>query len=381
MVIRRSFYISFQLEEAVMTRVFRWTSLASLVLGLAISSAFAAPAGLDKTGNPGLKSAGPLAFGPQGVLFVGDPQGAQIVAVAVETPAGTAAISSGFKLEGADAKIAATLGTKADDISINDVVVEPGTSIAYAAVSRGKGPSAQPVIVRIDGKGNISPLSLDNIAHSKISIANAPAADAKDKRGQSLRSGVITDLAFVDGKLFIAGLSNEEFASKLRSLEFPFKSADTGASVEIFHTNHNAVETRSPVRTFVPFNVGGEPQILAAYTCTPLVTFPVKDLQAGKKVHGKTVAELGNRNVPLDMLVYEKDGKQYLLLSNTARGVMKISTDTIEKQPALTQKVADKAGLSYETIDSMKDVQQLDKVGNANVLLLAKGNLEVVPLP
>jgi hypothetical protein len=29
----------------------------------------------------------------------------------------------------------------------------------------------------------------------------------------------------------------------------------------------------------------------------------------------------------------------------------------------------------------MKDVQQLDKVGNANVLMLAKGNLEVVPLP
>jgi hypothetical protein len=305
-----------------MTHLVKWTCLASLVLCLAIGSAFAAPAGLGKTGNPELKSAGPLAFGPQGVLFVGDPQGAQIVAIGVDTPSSAAAIGSGFKLEGADAKIAATLGTKADDIAINDVVVEPKTSVAYAAVSRGKGPSAQPVIVRIDGKGNISPLSLDNIAYSKVSIANAPAADAKDKRGQSLRTGVITDLAFVDGKLFIAGLSNEEFASKLRSLDFPFKSADTGASVEIFHTNHNAVETRSPVRTFVPFNVGGEPQILAAYTCTPLVTFPVKDLQAGKKVHGKTVAELGNRNVPLDMLVYEKDGKQYLLLSNTARGVM-----------------------------------------------------------
>jgi len=364
-----------------MTYVVKWTCLASLVLGLAIGSAFAAPAGLDKTGNPGLKSAGPLAFGPQGVLFVGDPQGAQIVAIAVDTPSSTAAIGSGFKLAGADAKIAATLGTKADDISINDVVVEPGTSIAYASVSRGKGPSAQPVIVRIDGKGNISPLALDRIAYSAISIANAPPASAKDKKGQSLRTGVITDLAFVEGKLFIAGLSNEEFASKLRSVDFPFKAADTAASVEIFHTNHNRVETASPVRTFVPFNVGGEPQILAAYTCTPLVTFPVKDLQAGKKVHGKTVAELGNRNVPLDMLVYEKDGKQYLLLSNTARGVMKISTDSIEKQPALTEKVADKAGLSYETIDSMKDVQQLDKVGNTNVLMLAKGNLEVVPLP
>ena len=68
------------------------------------------------------------------------------------------------------------------------------------------------------------------------------------------------------------------------------------------------------------------------------MTFPVTSLKAGEKVHGKTVAELGNRNVPLDMIVYEKDGKQYLLLSNSARGVMKISTDKIEKQPALDEK-------------------------------------------
>src|SRR5205085_11021219 len=162
------------------------------------------------------------------------------------------------------------------------------------------------------------------VAYAKVTLANAPPAGATDKKGQSLRTGVITDLAFVDGKLFIAGLSNEEFASKLRSIEFPFRSADTAASVEIFHTNHNAVETRSPVRTFVPFNVGGQPQILAAYTCTPLVTFPVSALKPGEKVRGRNVAELGNRNTPLDMIVYEKDGKQFLLLSNTARGVMKI---------------------------------------------------------
>src|SRR6185295_5294507 len=148
-------------------------------------------------------------------------------------------------------------------------------------------------------------------------------------------------------------------------------------SVEIVHTAHNAaVETRAPVRTFVPFNVGGQPQILAAYTCTPLVTFPVADLKPGQKIRGKTVAELGNRNQPLDMIVYEKDGKQFLLLSNSARGVMKISTDEIEKQN-LTQAVPDgnKAGLTYETIESLKDVQQLDKVGNANAIVLAKGSL------
>ena len=166
-----------------------------------------------------------------------------------------------FKLEGADAKIAALLGTKADDITINDVVVEPGTNIAYVSVSRGKGPSAEPAIVRVDGKGNVTALPLDKVAYAKVSLANAPARRRRRWQGNRSASQAITDLAYVDGKLFIAGLSNEEFASKLRSIEFPFKAADTGASVEIIHTAHNAaVETRSPVRTFVPFNVGGQPQ-------------------------------------------------------------------------------------------------------------------------
>src|SRR3954454_10632490 len=253
-----------------MSRSFRFCCAFAALLAVMVGAALAAPAGLDQNGKPDLKSAGALAFGPKGVLFIGDPQGAQVVAVDVGT-APKDAIGPNFKLEGADQKIAALLGTKADDITINDVAVEPGTNIAYVSVSRGKGPSAEPAIVRVDGKGNITALPLAKVPYAKISLSGAPAAGATDKKGQSLRSQAITDLAFVDGKLFIAGLSNEEFASKLRSIEFPFKGSDTSASAEIFHPTHNAVEPRSPVRTFVPFNVGGEPQLLAAYTCTPLV--------------------------------------------------------------------------------------------------------------
>lgn len=373
-----------------MSRIVRWALAPAFVLSFTLAAAAADSAGLDQVGKPDLKSAGPLAFGPKGVLFVGDPQGAQVFAIGVGAAAGSpgAPIAGDFKLAGVDAKIAALLGTAAGDITINDLAVEPGTNLAYISVSRGKGPSAEPAIVRVDGKGNLTALPLDKVQYAKVTIANAPSADAKDKKGGSLRSGSITDMAFVDGKLFIAGMSNEEFASKLRSIEFPFKSADTGTSVEIIHTAHNAaVETRSPVRTFVPFNVGGQPQILAAYTCTPLVTFPVSSLKAGEKIQGKTVAELGNRNQPLDMIAYEKGGKQYLLLSNSARGVMKISTESIDKQPALTAAVKDgaKAGLPYETIESLKDVTQLDKIGTANALLLVKADggskLEAIALP
>src|SRR6202008_2894666 len=105
-------------------------------------------------------------------------------------------------------------------------------------------------------------------------LANLPAEDAKDMRGRPTRLEAITDLAYLDGTLYIAGLSNEEFSSKLRAVPYPFRSADAGASVEIFHGSHGRFETNSPVRTFVPYKIKGEPQLLAADPLPPLVRFP-----------------------------------------------------------------------------------------------------------
>ena len=40
------------------------------------------------------------------------------------------------------------------------------------------------------------------------------------------------------GKVYVAGLSNEQFASTLRAIPFPFTEADKGTSVEIYHGAH-----------------------------------------------------------------------------------------------------------------------------------------------
>jgi hypothetical protein len=227
------------------------------------------------------------------------------------------------------------------------------------------------------------------VAYSKVELTNAPGLDAKDRRGGSLRQESITDLHFVDGKLFVAGLSNEDFSSKLRALNFPFTGADAGASVEIYHGAHGQLETKSPVRTFTPFNIGGEPHLLAAYTCTPLVTVPVSQLKAGAQLKGKTVAELGNMNRPLDIISYQKDGRTFLLMANSARGVMKINTDSIAQQEAIKEPVrgGGKAGLTYDTLGELKGVEHLDRLGDSHALLLVRTgedkhlNLESIALP
>jgi hypothetical protein len=184
----------------------------------------------------------------------------------------------------------------------------------------------------------------------------------------------------------VAGLSNEEFASKLRVLGFPFEKSADGTSVEIFHGAHGKLETHSPVRTLAVFDVGGEPNVLAAYTCTPLVRFPLSDLKPGGKIKGTTVAELGNRNRPLDMIVYQKDGKDYLLINNSSRGVMKVDVATIDKTDGITDRISGTAGLPYETIKELKGVTQLDKLDKEHALILVQSDsgaldLKAIALP
>src|SRR6266481_7488291 len=161
--------------------------------------------------------------------------------------------------------------------------VNPISHRAYLSVSRGRGPDAVPVIIRVNAAGKVEELPLDAVKFSRTSLSNA-AADQKDARGQNRRMQAITDIAFVDGRVFVAGLSNEEFSSNLRAIPFPFQEAGPGTPVEIYHGSHGRFETNAPIRTFVAYKIKEQQHILAAYTCTPLVAFNVNDLKPGSKV-------------------------------------------------------------------------------------------------
>jgi hypothetical protein len=328
-----------------------------------------------------LQSAGPLAFGPEGILFVGDTKAAAVVAIATaDTKAGDA---KPLKVEGLAQKIAGLLGTAPDQILINDMAVNPASRNVYLAVARGRGPDAVPVIIRVKTDGEIEAVSLEKVKSSRLELPNAPedisvagktgtANPPGGGRQNNARLESITDIGFLEDRVLIAGLSNEEFASTLRDVRFPFTKTEGGTSVEIYHGSHGKFETRAPVRTFVPLIVGNEPSVLAAYTCTPLVQFPIRELKPGAKIKGKTVAELGNRNRPLDMISYRKDGKQFLLLSNSSRGVMKIAADKITGAGGITSPVQDKQGVGYETIEAWKGIDQLDRLDDKTAMVLAR---------
>ncbi len=100
---------------------------------------------------------------------------------------------------------------------------------------------------------------------------------------------------------------------------------------------------------------------------------PVADLKPGQLVKGVTIAELGNGNRPLDMIVYQKNGKDYLLMANNKRGVMKVSLEGVAKAAPITTPIKNggTAGLPYETIDSLKGVEQLDVFDKDHALVLS----------
>lgn len=372
-----------------MKRIVQTAGVALLALALCSTAARAGLKDGMKEGAPAFKSMGPLAFGPDGILFVADSRSAAVVAI--DTGDNEPATGSKpLKVEGLNEKVAALLGSAADKILIDDVVVNPVSRNVYLAVSRGRGPDAMPVLIRIKTDGRLEVVSLDKVNFSRGELPDAPidGVVGQGNRQSNPRQESITDITFFQDRVLIAGLSNEEFASTLRAIPFPFKTVANGTSVEIYHGAHGKFETRAPVRTFVPFKIGNEPHLIAAYTCTPLVQFPLSDLKPGAKVKGKTIAELGNMNRPLDMIVYEKEGKDYLLLANSSRGVMKIATDKIENAESITEPVrgGGKKGLAYETVEGLKGVEHLDRFDSRNALVLRKTeggtrNLESVPLP
>lgn len=346
-------------------------------------SAFADVTGLNK-GNADLKSAGPLAFGPEGVLLVGDTEAAAVFAIATGDSKGNPA-KADYNIKNLNGKIEQSIGAAKGSVIINDLAVNPNSGNLYlsGAVKN------SPALFVVDVNGNISKMSLNNVKFAKAVLPNPPEnkVTGEGRRRRNYRNESITDLAYVDGQILVSGRSASKAPSTVRLLSFPPQEADPGASLEIYHGAHGRVENASVPRTFVPFIIDGEQNVLTAHTCTPLVKVPLSSITSGQTIKGTTVAELGNHNRPLDMIAYKKNGKSFLLLSNSSRGVMKISTEHIGERTPIEKHIAGGgvAGQPYETIKDLKNVVQLDRLNDDNAVVLIEGDsglaLKTVALP
>jgi hypothetical protein len=341
-------------------------------------------------GSPDLESIGPIAFGPDDILFVADNRRATILALDV-ADSGPTAGTEPFDLDGLDAKLASYLGCPVTDVSIRSMAVHPRTHNVYLSVMRGRGDTATPIVVRVDHRdGSLEAVELSGIVFSQVSLDDAPGLDdarvdiqlPDGDEGEDvqfgdrtfrvlrapLRSATVTDMHYVDGTLLVAGLSNEEFASTLRRIPFPFTGDIAATSLEIFHVSHGKWETAAPIRTFVPYEDGAS--ILASYTCTPLVRFPLTDLQSGGHATGQTVAELGAGNQPLDIVAYTVDGEEQLLVSHSRHPLMKIACRDIDTQGPLTEPT-EPVGVPRQMPD-LSGISHMDNLNGSYVLVIQR---------
>ena len=356
------------------------TFLLCVVFSITVFANGGEPVDLKKnfiTGSPEVASVNAMAFGPQGILFIGDSKNAMVFAIDTGDEM-TGSSSDDLRMEQFDQALAAALGTTVDNIVIQDLAVNPLSKKVYVAVHHVDG---SPALLVMEGTSFL-PVKLENIKYSFTSVNNAVGEDAKDGRGRPLRGWAISDLSYFDGQVLLTGLSNAEFSSTFRSIAFPFNKKQDHASLEIYHAAHGRYETESPVKTFTATTLGGKPYLVASYTCTPLVLFPMDELKAGKHVKGRTVAELGNRNTPLDMISYERDGKSYLLLANSSRAMMRIGYDELMSfTESLSTPVegSGTAGIDFINLPYVS-IQQLDAYDDERVVVLQRkgnGNLDL----
>src|SRR5687767_11916192 len=150
-----------------MKQFVRRTGSALLALGLTCSLATAAnwTEGM-KEGKAEFKSMGPLAFGPEGILFVADTKSAAVVAIDTGDKK-AAAGDKALKVEGINQKIAAMLGIAATNVLIDDLAVNPISRNVYIAVSRGRDANAARVLMRVKTSGELELVSLDKVKFSR----------------------------------------------------------------------------------------------------------------------------------------------------------------------------------------------------------------------
>ncbi len=250
-----------------------------------------------------------LEFANENTLFIADSDGGQILAykLPLAEPAKT---SESYNLEGAGTKIAKFLGVDSRLLSYHDIAIHPVSKEVYISLSIQENEKRTPIVIRANQAGNFIKVDLKSLPNIVKKLTDTATDDVKFWRDIPATTLNITDLDYVNGTLYVSSLSTGEFSSTLRKITYPFDNTSTTSSIEVYHTVHDQTETRAPIRAMTVLDLDGVETVVAAYTCTPLVTIPTSELTDSAHVKGKTIAELGYGNTPLDVIHFSASNQQ-----------------------------------------------------------------------
>ncbi|MEL6595000.1 MAG: hypothetical protein AAFQ47_03620 [Pseudomonadota bacterium] len=322
------------------------TGLASLLCAAAFTSgAFAQDAALD------LKFAGALEFSDTGTLFVGDNYNGAIYAFDMSDGAAPTQVAP-VNIGDIDVKIADTLGVPKSALAINDMAVHPITAEIYISVSRIGNFKSAPAIMKVAQDASISMLDLASVPFEVQALDHYPDQETTFRprglgqgeplirdiaKGEvTLSSLAIMDMEYHEGELFVAGVAFDNFLSTLRRMSYPFDGSQSAANVEMYHISHDQFETRAPIRAMSIQKVDGKTQLIAAYTCSPIVLIDLEEIVDGAKISARTLMDYGNGQ-PLDLVSYSAQGEEMLFLTSNSRSPHVIPVSSLNDAQTYTK--------------------------------------------
>ena len=265
-----------------------------------------------------IKFAGALEFAEDGTLFVGDNHSGAIYAFETQGLPFDGQIMPS-SVANIDTRIAELLGVGAGAIEINDIAAHPVSNDIYISVTRISNLVSQPAIVKVGQDQSISLVDLAALEFQKQVLNEFPDGDVtfngrsggmgpampRDtaKTALPIQSLAIMDMEFYEGELFVSGVATENFLSTLRRMPYPFDGAQSIANVEMYHIAHDQYESRAPIRAMSIQEIDGKAQLVAAYTCSPIVLVPLDEIEDGAKISARTIMDYGNGQ-PLDMIAF-----------------------------------------------------------------------------
>jgi hypothetical protein len=329
------------------------TGGSSGIFALALAAAaFAAPVQVNAATSDAPQYSGSITFSPEGVLFVGDNIGSAVFAYQTDPSKADPRDKEvkPFEIDRIDVAIARAIKVKADELQVNDMAVHPITHEVYISTSISNDGKVTPAVVKVSASGKITTVDLNATGRTEYKIKDAPTPDQhfiqrawlvpdaekyRKKAETPMRSMTIVDMKFHKGELYIAGISNEEFASTLRKVPYPFTGEVSTTHITIYHTSHAQYETRAPIRAMTFADVDGKDTLVAGYTCSPVVLIPVDELKDGEKVEGRVVGDMGNGQ-PVSMVSMNWNGAPAIFVTNGGHSPRYLPVSDLQKAKVYT---------------------------------------------
>ena len=130
--------------------------------------------------------------------------------------------------------------------------------------------------------------------------------------------------------------------------------------------------------------------VVGSFTCTPIVKYDIDEAKDNDQVTGRSVVELGTGNTPRSMFAYERDGKNFILVSvgrnnkqpafgfPSAYWVARVDADLLKETTNINEKAPWRIGgknLVGDRVQVAKDyfgVQQMDKLDTTRALAIVE---------